>query len=137
VLRADGVTKSTTTVVLQVSDLALEALVGAPKELSKQAPARLLRAVRLYLSDKDSGRPGWPYPDFLREKEISEVKLELAIDRDLLRALEAEAGRQKVSVSRMAGHAALYYAAELDAGRLTERIADDLEGGEGGDAQAD
>jgi hypothetical protein len=39
--------------------------------------------------------------------------------------VRAEAARQQVSVTQLLEHAALYYAAELDAGRLTERILDE------------
>ena len=35
--------------------------------------------------------------------------------------------RQEVTVEQLAEHAAFYFAAELDAGRVTERILDDLE----------
>jgi hypothetical protein len=120
---------------LRLSKFSLEALAGEQGQRSKQVQAKLARAVRLYLDDRDSGRPGWVYPGFLRDKEASEVELELVADEGLLRALEEEAGKQGVSVSQMAGHAALYYAAELNAGHLTQRILDDLgDDGEGGDS---
>lgn len=119
---------------LRLSKFSLEALTGEEGQRSKQVQTKLARAVRLYLNDRDSGQPGWAYPVFLRDKEISEVELELVADEGLLRALEKEASRQRVSVSQMACHAALYYAAELNAGHLTQRILDDLgDDGEAGD----
>ena len=42
--------------------------------------------------------------------------------RDTTREVRLEAARQHVSVTQLLEHAALYYVAELDAGRLTERI---------------
>ena len=81
----------------------------------------------MYLSDSGSDKPGWRYPDALREASPDEVELELSLDQGLWRALKAEAGEQGVSVSQLAGHAALYYAAELDAGRITRRILDAVE----------
>lgn len=87
----------------------------------------VLRAIRFYLDDKDSDRPGWPYPVLLRKRHPSEeIEFELSIDSVLWHALKDEAKRQRVSVAQLLEHAALYYAAELDAGRITERILDDL-----------
>ena len=90
--------------------------------------ASLETAVRVYLGDSDLGKPGWPYPEGLREVSSGDVELELLLDEELWRALEKEAGEQGVSVSRLAGHATLYYAAELDAGRIAQRILDAAEG---------
>jgi hypothetical protein len=55
----------------------------------------------------------------------------LEVASDLWSDLEQEALRQGVTVEQMAEHAAFYFAAELDAGRVTQRILDDLEAGEG------
>ncbi len=54
------------------------------------------------------------------------------MDSELWREFEEEAERQGVSVEQLAEHAAFYFAAELDAGRVTQRILDDLESGKGG-----
>jgi hypothetical protein len=73
----------------------------------------------------------------MRDREVGEeVELKLRIDRDLWRRLEEEAERQKVSLQKLLEHAALYAAAEVNAGRLTERILeeDEAEGSEGGTA---
>lgn len=116
-------------VTIGLSGFAFEALVGEERVDREHIPARLARAVRDYLSDKDSGLPGWRYPDFLRDRESSEeLDLELSMDDDLWRALEDEADRQGVSVRQMVEHAAFYSAAEVNAGRVTQRILDELEG---------
>jgi hypothetical protein len=57
------------------------------------------------------------------------VEVELEIDDSLWGQMEREAERQHVTVTQLLEHAALYYAAELDAGRLTERILDQLDQG--------
>jgi hypothetical protein len=121
---------------LHLSKFSFEALAGDEGQGSEQEnAARLVRAFRLYLEDRDSNQPGWAYPRFLRGEETAGLELELVVEEDLLCALEEEAGRQGVSVSQMAGHAAFYYAAELNAGRLTQRILNELENdGEGEDA---
>ncbi len=112
-----------------LGEFALAALAGEKKRGSgADLASMLIGAIRLYLNDKGSDRPGWPYPGFLSGTgKIVEVKLEIDIEQDLWRALEREAARQGVLVSRLTSHAALYYVAELSAGRLTQHIAGDLE----------
>jgi hypothetical protein len=86
----------------------------------------VLGVIRFYLKEKGSGGTGWSYPDLLREgRPEEEVEVELEIEDALWREMRAEASRQRVSVTQLLEHAALYYAAELDAGRLTERILDE------------
>jgi hypothetical protein len=88
----------------------------------------VVRVIRFYLKEKEAGDVGWAYPDLLRRgRPEEEVEVELEIDESLWGQMEREAERQHVSVTQMLEHAALYYAAELDAGRLTERILDELD----------
>lgn len=83
----------------------------------------VLRVIRFYLKEKGRGGTGWSYPDLLREgSPEEEIEVDLEIEDALWRETRAEAARQHVSVTQLLEHAALYYAAELDAGRLTERI---------------
>jgi len=114
-------------VTVRLSQLAFEALAGEPAAGSPRAPVRTESAIRVYLNDKDAGQSAWPYPGFLRGSEMQEdVGLELEIDPDLWLQFEAEAHKQGVSTQRLLEHAAFYFAAELDAGRITQRILDDL-----------
>ena len=86
----------------------------------------VLKVIRFYLKEKATGGTGWSYPDLLREgRPEEEIEVELEIEDALWREMRAEASRQRVSVTQLLEHAALYYAAELDAGRLTERILDE------------
>jgi len=117
-----------------LSEFALVALRGEERVASSvQASARMARAVRYYLRAKDRERPGWRYPSFLREREEGEgsVELELRVDDDVWRSFEAEAKKQGVSTTRLVEHAALYFVADLNAGRIEARI---LEEGETGEA---
>jgi hypothetical protein len=112
-------------VVLRVSALCAEVLGGKKAKGSKQDPTTLERALRFYLGNRGSGQPGWVYPTFLRDEiGTREVDLELEVDNGLWRAFRKEAARQDVSDSKLAAHAVLYYAAELDAGRIAQRIVD-------------
>jgi hypothetical protein len=118
-------------VTIELDRFVVDALAGEEGRGRAQTPLVLVQAIRCYLNDRYLERTGWLYPAFLREKRtVRGVELELSIDEALLRALEDEAGAQDVTMRQMAEHAALYYAAERDAGRITRRILDDFEGGE-------
>jgi len=122
-------------VSVALSQLAFEALSGGARDGSSRRVAHQMEgAIRCYLDDRDANRPAWLYPPFLRGSEVQEdVELRLNLDGELWRAFEAEASRQDVSVQQLAEHAAFYLAAELDAGRITQRILDELESNEGPD----
>jgi hypothetical protein len=112
------VTTTKRSVTVRLGALARDAIAGD----GKGEPVRLERAVRLYLRDKDRRGAGWTYPRFLRDRNAEGVAMELAFEDSVWIAIEAEAARQEVTVPRLLEHAALYYAAELDAGRVTERL---------------
>jgi len=114
---------------LQLSEFVIGALARGEPHDSDQVRGRFARAIRFYLHEAAGRRPGWSVPSALR-RERRGVELELELDDELLRELEAEAGRQDVSLSRLVAQAAIYYAAELDAGRITQRVFDDLERGD-------
>lgn len=112
---------------LMLSPSAFEAL-GDGGGVDPDLSSRLELALRVYLGDREAGRPAWPYPAFMRGGEPgADLELELSVDDRLWQLLEAEALRQQIPARRLAEHAVLYFAAELAAGRLTERIVDDLE----------
>lgn len=111
---------------VHLSELSLKALESEAGD-ARDVAANLEKAVRVYLGDSGLDKPGWPCPEALREASPAGVELELSFDEGLWGALKVEAGEQGVSVSRLAGHAALYYAAEFDAGRITQRILDAAE----------
>jgi hypothetical protein len=114
------------TIPAGLSRLAFDALAGDSGP--EAAPGRLESAVRCYLGDRGADQAAWPYPAFLRgSRPQVEVELELDVKDDLWRSFEAEANRQDVSPPQLLEHAAFYFAAELDAGRITQRILDDLE----------
>jgi hypothetical protein len=123
-------------VSLSLSQLAFDALVG--EEGDRSVPMGLESAVRSYLGDRETDRPAWAYPGFLRGSESQqEVEIEVEVPADLWDAFAAEAAKQEVSVDQLAEHAAFYFAAELDAGRVTERILADLDAGDTRDAAGD
>ncbi len=115
-------------VTVRVSEFACKAIAGEEGVATERIPSRIVRAIRCYLKDEGLGKAGWVYPEFLRETETTgpNVELELSIEVDLWRALEDEAERQHVSAQRLVEHAVFYLAAEINAGRVTRRILEDL-----------
>jgi hypothetical protein len=114
-------------VTVHIGEFSVIALTGEFGDSPGRVEERLVQALGLYLHDRDLTRPGWDYPASLPRARGGEVELELAVDEDLWQAFELEARRQAVTPSMLAGHAALYYVAEVDAGRITQRIVDHLE----------
>jgi hypothetical protein len=111
---------------VELSEFAVGALARGEPHESEQVRRSFARAIRFYLHEAAARRPGWSVPSALRG-ERPEVELELGLDEKLLGELEAEAGKQDVSLSRLVSQAAIYYAAERDAGRITQRVLDDIE----------
>ena len=125
--RNDDAGKSRVSVAL--SELAAGALLGEQREQS--ASRRLESALRCYLGDRDTDRPGWPSPGFVRGSEPQkDVEMEFEVPTDLWREFSEEANKQEVTLEQLVEHAAFYFAAELDAGRVTERILADLDADE-------
>jgi hypothetical protein len=118
-------------VTIALSELAFEALASG--KTSADTSLRMEHALLYYLGDRESDEAAWAYPAFLRGSETKrEVEVELELKERLWRDFEAEAVRQGVTVEQLAEHAAFYFAAEVDAGRVTQRILDDLESEESG-----
>jgi hypothetical protein len=85
-------------------------------------------AACCYLNDMDSGRPGWRYPRFrATEPATDSFELALTVGYPLQLAFAREAERQGTTSERLLQHALLYYLADLHAGRVAQRIADDLD----------
>lgn len=119
-------------VTFTLSELAFDALTGGKGDVN--ASLRMENALLCYLGDRDGGQPAWAYPGFLRGSETrQEVEVEFEVRANLWRDFEEEVTRQGVTVEQLAEHAAFYYAAEVDAGRVTQRILEDLEPQEGGE----
>jgi hypothetical protein len=85
--------------------------------------ANVVRTASLYyLADRDSGRPAWRVPGFLEAPPAGGDRIEVDIDDETWAALSDEARGQGVEPARLAEHALLYYLADLDSGRLADRL---------------
>jgi hypothetical protein len=115
-------------VAVSLGAFAGRALSGEGANGAEQLPSRLVAAMRVYLHDKGLGRPGWRFPEFARGQGPREgTEVALSLDQELWSAFEAEAAEQGVSSEQLLEHAALYFAAELDSGRITGRILEESE----------
>jgi hypothetical protein len=119
------VTTMKRSVTVKLGALAIDALGG--KRGRPPASEELTRAIHFYLNDTNRPGAGWTYPRFLRDRNAVGIEFDLSLEDSLWIALEAEARAQGISMAQLLEHAALYYAAEVDAGRVAERIlGDDL-----------
>jgi hypothetical protein len=119
----------TRSVTVQLSEYVCSVVVGEENAGREHLAEKVVEAIRCYLGDRGTYGPGWAYPRFLRDEEHpEEVAVQLEIDGELWDLLEEEAERQGVSSQKMVSHATLYVAGEVDAGRATRRILDDLGG---------
>jgi len=115
-------------VSVHLSEFAREAIAGEERDAERVSES-VVRALRCYFGSKGSSGSGWSYPSFLRvEEPAAGMELQLNVDEELWRSLEEEAEEHGVSMQQMVIHATLWFAAELDAGRITRRIVDDLDG---------
>jgi hypothetical protein len=117
------------TVAVVIDDFTLALLEDASTAGRTTQGVLLMQAIRYYLAERDSGRPGWPCSRLDKEGEAGEVTstIELDVDQSAWKAFSLEADRQGVSTDRLLQHGALYYLADRDSGRLTETILEDLE----------
>ena len=114
-------------VSVELGEFAYQALGGEEEKGAALVSSRLPRVIEAYLADRDRGRPSWAYPAHLQEQEgRRSIPVELEIGVRSFDELTEEARQRGVSFEQLVGHAALYYLAEVDAGRMTQRILDDL-----------
>lgn len=116
-------------VAVAIDDFSSASLEEASTAGRTTSDVLLVRAIRYYLAERDSGRPGWPYSRLDEGDEVEEATsvVELEVDGSAWAGFSREADRQKVSTDRLLQHAVLYYLADRDSGRLTQKILEDLE----------
>ena len=86
---------------------------------SRSAAVRI--ASLYYLADRDCWRPAWHAPRCATASRGA-ADLTVRLDRETWEALQEEAERQDVSAADLVRHAVLYFLADLDSGRVTERL---------------
>ena len=111
----------TKSMTLCLDSFGQQALSQFADEHRDSASAVVRTASLYYLADRDSGRPAWRVPRFMRDASSGD-SFDIDLDDDTFAALRHEAASQGVDPPRLAEHALLYYLADLDGGRLAERI---------------
>jgi hypothetical protein len=117
----------TKSMTLRLDSFGRQALSEFAEEHRDSASAVIQTASLYYLADRGSGRPAWRVPRFMRNPPSVEG-LDVDLDDETFAALRQEASGQGVEPSRLAEHALLYFLADLDGGRLAERLGGAVEG---------
>lgn len=108
--------------------MAAKALAAADSPDTERLAVLLPQAVRFYLDERDGGQPSWRYPSFLNGAAAATAGgCTVSLDDELWQQLRAEADRQEAPAEDLLQHAAFYYSAARDDGRITERIASGLQ----------
>jgi hypothetical protein len=110
---------------LAVGEFGQQGLERFARGRSRSADAAVRTAVLYYLAERDSGRVGWPVPDFAAESGTAPT-LRVRLDDATWAGLAEEAERQGVTAEALGVHAVLYFVSDLDSGRLAEALAEVL-----------
>jgi hypothetical protein len=108
---------------LRLDQFGRQALADYAEKRHDSAGVVVRTASLYYLADRDSGRTAWRVPPFLAsQREESSTDVRVDVDDETWKALATEARRQGVATERLAEHALLYFVADLDEGRIAERL---------------
>ena len=82
----------------------------------------LSRAAAYFDAERPTGRAATLAPGFKPGGRGMPREIRLEVNRDCWERLESEAGRQGVVLERLLEHAALLYLADIDSGRVADRV---------------
>jgi hypothetical protein len=82
----------------------------------------LSRAAAYFEAERPARRAALRAPGFKPEGRGTPREIRLELDRDCWEGLEGEAARQGVALARLLEHAALLYLADIDSGRVANRV---------------
>jgi hypothetical protein len=107
---------------LRLDRFGSQALADFAEERHDSASMVVRTASLYYLADRESGRSAWLVPRFLQASPPGTDRLEVDLDDETWKALANEARGQGVEPARLVEHALLYFLADLDGGRLADRL---------------
>jgi DNA-binding transcriptional LysR family regulator len=115
-------------VTLEMDAFGVEAFTELAERQGGSASGLLRMAAHYYLADSDDGRPAWQVPSFAHEAapEPRRAGVQVEVDDETWDALVEEARRQGVDVGVLAAHAVLYFMADVDSGRVAQRMGDSV-----------
>jgi hypothetical protein len=112
---------------LPVGEFGQQRLERFARGRSRSPDTAVRTAVLYYLADRDSARPSWVVPELGAQPESPRPTLKVRLDDATWAALVEEAKLQAVTPEALAVHAVLYFVADLDSGRIADRLAEALE----------
>jgi hypothetical protein len=114
-------------VQVKLGSLAAHSLAASKDPDPERLALLLPRAIRFYFEERERDRSDWRYPPFLDGTRLDGDAREVGLPDDLWQEVQAEADRQEVPPQDLVQHAVFYYGAARDEGRLTQRIAEELQ----------
>jgi hypothetical protein len=111
---------------LEMDEFGFEAFTELAERQGGSASRVVTMAAQYYLADSDDERPAWRVPSFAHkvEPERRRAGVRIELDDATWDALVQEAGRQEVDICVLAAHAVLYFIADVDSGRVAQRMGD-------------
>ena len=114
-----------TTIALHLDAFGQDFMKATESAAARTAVVRT--ALLYYLSDREAGRASWRVPPFLASGRRGAAEVRVRLDDETVEALEAEGERQGVSADLVAEHALMYFLADLDSGRVSDRLGEALD----------
>jgi hypothetical protein len=113
---------------LEMDEFGLKAFAELAERQGGSASQVARVAAQYYLADSGGEGPAWRVPSFAHKVEPARqapgVRVEL--DDATWDALVQEARRQEVDIGVLAVHAVLYFIADVDSGRVAQRMGDSV-----------
>ncbi len=119
-------------VVLNLDEFGRHALESFVRERRRSRSVAVRTASLYYLADREADRPTWPVPRLARAggRRGDTVTVRIKLDASTWEVVTAEAERQEVTAETLVEHAILYFLADLDSGRIADRLDEVLADGE-------
>jgi predicted DNA-binding ribbon-helix-helix protein len=105
-----------------LEDFGREALDEFVRRRRDSHSSAVRTASLYYLADRDRARPAWLVPQSPMASAAGAPHLTVRLDAATWQALHDEAERQAVSPAELTRHAVLYFLADVDSGRVGERL---------------
>jgi hypothetical protein len=113
---------------LEMDEFGLQAFSELAERQGGSADSLARMAAHYYLADSGDERPAWRVPSFAHDAEAERRRagVRVELDDETWEALLQEARRQGVDIGVLAAHAVLYFIADVDSGRVAQRMGDSV-----------
>jgi len=110
------------TLKLTFDEFGWQSLESEARRQNETLDDLLSRAAAYFDAERPTSRAAMRAPSFKRGGRGIEREIRLEVNRDRWKGLEDEARRQGIPLERLLEHASLFYIADVDSGRVAERI---------------